>query len=60
MKVAFFSTKSYDRQSFEETNAKYSHEFTFFEPRLTAETANLAAGFPAVYSIGGHPGPGFP
>jgi len=48
MKVAFFSTKSYDRQSFIEANSQYGHEFTFFEPRLTAETANLAAGFPAV------------
>jgi len=48
MKVAFFSTKSYDRQSFEQTNSQYSHELTFFEPRLTSETANLAAGFPAV------------
>jgi D-lactate dehydrogenase len=48
MKVAFFSTKSYDRQSFDQTNAKYSHELTYFEPRLTSETANLAAGFPAV------------
>ncbi len=48
MKVAFFSTKSYDRQSFEQTNSKFGHELTFFEPRLTSETASLAAGFPAV------------
>lgn len=48
MKVAFFSAKSYDRQSFEETNANYGHELTFFEPRLTAETATLATGFSAV------------
>jgi D-lactate dehydrogenase len=48
MKVAFFSTKSYDRKSFEEANSQYGHELTFFEPRLTAETATLAAGFPAI------------
>lgn len=48
MKVAFFSAKSYDRQSFEENNASYGHELTFFEPRLNVETATLASGFPAV------------
>lgn len=48
MKVAFFSTKGYDRQSFEAANAQYGHELVFFEPRLTALTANLAAEFPAV------------
>jgi D-lactate dehydrogenase len=48
MKVAFFGTKSYDRKSFEETNSQYGHELTFFEPRLTAETATLASGFPAI------------
>lgn len=48
MKVAFFSSKSYDRQSFEQVNTSYDHELVFFEPRLTAATANLAAGFPAI------------
>ncbi|UZQ55895.1 2-hydroxyacid dehydrogenase [Trichothermofontia sichuanensis B231] len=48
MKVAVFSTKSYDRQFFEAINADYGHELTFFEPRLTPETAVLAEGFPCV------------
>lgn len=48
MKIAFFSTKSYDRLVFEKANIKHGHEFVFLEPRLTAETANLADGFPAV------------
>lgn len=48
MKTAFFSTKSYDRQSFTQVNSAYGHDLTFFEPRLTEKTAVLAAGFPAV------------
>ncbi|MEO1146511.1 MAG: 2-hydroxyacid dehydrogenase [Cyanobacteria bacterium J06638_22] len=48
MKVAFFSTKRYDRQSFAEANAEHNHELTFFEPRLTPQTVSLAAGYPAV------------
>lgn len=48
MKIAFFSAKAYDRTSFEQANEAFSHTLTFFEPRLTPETAALAAGFPAV------------
>jgi len=48
MKVAFFSTKRYDRSAFEEANAEIGHDLTFFEPRLTPQTVSLAAGFPAV------------
>ena len=48
MKVAFFSTKSYDRQSFEEINAQYHHDLTFLEVQLNPQTAILAAGFPVV------------
>jgi D-lactate dehydrogenase len=48
MKVAVFSTKSYDRKFLEAANADYRHELVFFEPRLTADTAVLATGFPAV------------
>ncbi|MEO0396943.1 MAG: 2-hydroxyacid dehydrogenase [Cyanobacteria bacterium P01_A01_bin.137] len=48
MKIAFFNTKPYDQRSFTEINTNYSHELTFFEPRLTPETASLASGFPAV------------
>jgi D-lactate dehydrogenase len=48
MKVAFFSTKSYDRRFFEAINAIYQHEITFFEAPLNADTAMLATGYPAV------------
>ncbi len=48
MKVAFFSAKSYDRQSFEAANANYHHELTFFDAQLNSNTAIMAAGFPAV------------
>ena len=42
MKVAIFSTKSYDRQFFTVANAQYHHELTFLEPRLNRQTALLA------------------
>jgi D-lactate dehydrogenase len=48
MKIAFFSTKGYDRQSFGAVNERFGHELTFFEARLTAETTALAAGFDAI------------
>lgn len=44
MKVAFFDTKSYDREYFCESG----HEIAFFECRLSEATASLAAGFEAV------------
>jgi D-lactate dehydrogenase len=48
MKVAVFSTKAYDRQFLEAANSDKQHDLVFFEPRLTRDTAILAAGFPAV------------
>lgn len=48
MKVAFFSTKSYDRQFFEAINANYHQNLTFFDVQLNPKTAILAAEFPAV------------
>lgn len=48
MKVAVFSSKSYDRQFLEAENLAHGHELTFFEPRLTHETASLAAGYAAI------------
>ncbi|MEL7499982.1 MAG: 2-hydroxyacid dehydrogenase [Planctomycetota bacterium] len=47
MKVAVFSTRSYDRDSFTQRN-RGRHELVFFEPRLAAETASLAQGFDCV------------
>lgn len=48
MRVAMFSTKPYDRRSFEERNGAPGHAITYFEPRLSAQTASLADGFPAI------------
>lgn len=50
MKIAMFSTKSYDQTSFERTNRErgHGHEIVYLEPRLLPETAPLAAGVPAV------------
>jgi D-lactate dehydrogenase len=48
MKIAMFSTKRYDRRSFEAVNQQFEHELTFFEPRLTPSTASLASGFKGV------------
>ena len=48
MKVAVFSTKPYDRQFLTAANSNGDHKLTFFEARLTPETATLAAGFPVV------------
>ena len=48
MKIAFFGTKTYDKRSFSAVNKTFGHELTFFEPRLTPDTAALAADFPAV------------
>jgi D-lactate dehydrogenase len=48
MRIAFFSTHSFDRQFFARANSDHAHEIVYFEPRLTADTCALAAGFPAV------------
>jgi D-lactate dehydrogenase len=50
MRIAVFSTKSYDRQFLDEANhsGEHGHELVYFEARLTLETTPLAAGFLAV------------
>ena len=48
MRVAFFSTHSFDRQFFNRANPNGAHDIVYFEPRLTADTCALAAGYPAV------------
>jgi D-lactate dehydrogenase len=47
MKVAVFSTKSYDQEFLQAAN-KDGHELTFFESRLTPETLSIARGFPGL------------
>jgi D-lactate dehydrogenase len=51
MKTAVFSTKAYDRQFLQPAAAAAGHDLTFFEPRMTAETAVLARGYPAICSF---------
>lgn len=48
MRVAVFSTKPYDHEFLERCNAQHGHELQFLEPRLTADTARLAEGYPAI------------
>ncbi|MEZ4871696.1 MAG: 2-hydroxyacid dehydrogenase [Bdellovibrionales bacterium] len=45
MKVAFFDAHEFEKNIFLKENEKYLHEITFFETRLTKETAGLAEGF---------------
>jgi D-lactate dehydrogenase len=44
MKVVLFDTHAYDREAFTAANARFGHELTFLEPRLTRDTAALSAG----------------
>jgi D-lactate dehydrogenase len=48
MKIAFFGAKNYDKRSFDEANRAGQHTIHYIEPRLTTQTAALAAGYPAV------------
>src|SRR5689334_850729 len=51
MKVAMFDTHRYDRDSFDAASERGAHDVHYFEPRLTEQTAPLAAGFEAVCSF---------
>lgn len=48
MQIAVFSSKPYDEQFLRDENAHRHHQLRFFEARLTADTARLAAGSTAV------------
>jgi D-lactate dehydrogenase len=48
MKVAVFSSKSYDREFLTAANQSHGHDLVFLEPRLTPETAFLAQGYEGV------------
>jgi D-lactate dehydrogenase len=48
MKVAVFSTKSYDQRQLELANESFGHELHFFEPKLNRTTIPLAHDFPCV------------
>ncbi len=47
MKLVLFYSHAYERESFASANDSFGHEITFLEPRLTRETAPLAAGHEA-------------
>jgi len=48
MRVAVFSTKPYDRRFLDAANRDGLHQLDYFEARLDATSAALAAGYPAV------------
>ena len=48
IKIAFFDTKEYDRNLFDEYNKNYKYEITYFESKLNSETAPLSKGFDVV------------
>ena len=48
MRIAFFSTKSYDKEYFKKYSRHYNHDIVFFETSLTEKTANLVDGCNAV------------
>ena len=51
MKIAFFDTKAYWKDSFSPVAEKYGFEITFFNERLTPATAHMAAGHDATCSF---------
>ena len=51
MKVACFSTKSYDKEGFDRILPEYSHEFTYLEAKLDEKTISLAEGSDAICSF---------
>ncbi|MBI3556279.1 MAG: 2-hydroxyacid dehydrogenase [Deltaproteobacteria bacterium] len=48
MKTAIFSTHKFETDFFEQANMEFQHALTFFEPRLTGQTAPLAKGYDAI------------
>jgi D-lactate dehydrogenase len=48
MKIAVFSTKSYDKIYFDKHKVKSKHTFTYFETPLNADTTNLTIGYEGV------------
>jgi D-lactate dehydrogenase len=48
MKIAFFSSKSYDREYFNSANKNRVHELSFFEESLKPSSAKLSSGHDAV------------
>lgn len=51
MKIRFFNAHRYEREAFEQANVRFGHEIEYIEPRLTEQTASLAAGAEVVCSF---------
>ncbi|MBN2612149.1 MAG: 2-hydroxyacid dehydrogenase [Bacteroidales bacterium] len=47
-KIAFFDTKPYDKESFDELNKKYGYDIRYFKYHLTPDNIVLAQGFDIV------------
>ena len=48
MRTAIFSAHKFEKTFFEQANKDFGHALTFFEPRLSEQTAALAKGYDAV------------
>jgi D-lactate dehydrogenase len=48
MKVAFYSSKSYDQEYFTRMNETFGHDLRFFETRLDSQTIQIARGYDAI------------
>lgn len=48
MKIAFYGTKPYDKESFDKYKEKYGVSFKYFETKLNEDTVELAKGFDGV------------
>ncbi len=48
IKIAFFDSKDYDKNLFNEYNKNYGYDITYFESTLNSETAVLTKGFDVV------------
>lgn len=48
MKIAVFSSKSYDREYLDKFNIEDKHKLTYFDATLNSNTTNLTLGFDAV------------
>lgn len=48
MKIAFYDTKNYDRQSFDRLNQIYGFKIKYFDYKLNEDTASLSNGYDVV------------
>jgi D-lactate dehydrogenase len=48
VKLAIFNSKPYEREFFLRLNQEHGHDLEFLEPRLSIQTAPLAAGSEAI------------